>query len=203
MVFWSLAFSIIIKFNNSVSAKIGIFPGQSIEKWEKSHLLLPSLHPSGSDTWPRKSGFAGLEGDAEGFPPDPRFDLWCLLFSLFLFLGKKPLPPRARRFTPWPAPISAGGPATPHDSKPARSQKTGRRSNCAASMGLRDRLEPGPELPRTPPFPAGNMFPVARGRQAVRGSPSQSAFLIPLESNTRLPVCPSIHLSERAVVMIR
>ena len=59
-------------------------------------------------------------------------------------------------------------------------------------MGLRDRLEPGPELPRTPPFPAGNMFPVARGRQAVRGTPSQSAFLFPLESNTRLPVCPSL-----------
>ena len=83
-------------------------------------------------------------------------------------------------------------PATPPDSKPARSLKTGRQSDYAASMGLRDRLEPGPELPRTPPFPAGNMFPVARGRQAVRGSPSQSAFLFPLESNTRLPVCPSL-----------
>lgn len=110
---------------------------------------------------------------------------------LFLLVGKKPLTPRARRFTPWPAPISAGSPATPHDSKPACSQTNRaliglrRIHGTAGSLGAGSRATPNPAFPR-------RKHVSGRPGQAVRGSPSQSAFLVPLESNTRLPVFPLI-----------
>lgn len=43
--------------------------------------------------------------------------------------------------------------------------------DCAVSMGLRDHLEPGPELPRTPPLPAGIDDSGRPGKAGCQGLP--------------------------------
>lgn len=106
--------------------------------------------------------------------------LSALRFPLFSSLvGKKPLPPRARRFTPWPAPISAGSPATPHDSKPARSQQNRTSIGLRRIHGIAGSLGAGSRASPNPAFPRRKHVSGRPGKAGCQGLPLSKRFPLP------------------------